>query len=71
MAGIATIIMVWKQNVLELLGHYGSFSINSFIVKWYRQNLTILILFVPMLVPAKFSCHRVSHIGKRADFYVN
>lgn len=33
MAGIATIITLWKQNVLELLGHYGSFSINSFIVK--------------------------------------
>lgn len=60
MPGIATIIMLWKQNVLEISGHYGSSSIKSSAVstryKRYRQNLTILIPFVPMLIHATFSC---------------
>lgn len=59
MPGIATIIMLWKQNVLEISGHYGSFSIKSSAggtkYKWYRQNLTILISFVTMLIHATVS----------------
>lgn len=65
MPGIAAVIMLWKQHVLEISGHYGSFSIKSFAVgtkyKWYRQNLTILIPFVPMLIHATFSCQLIDY----------
>lgn len=65
MPGTAAIIMLWKQNVLEISGHYGSFSIKSSALgvkyKQYRQNLTILIPFVPMLIHATFSCQLIDY----------